>query len=102
VDEVKEERKQLYQRKLQLMDTVGRTLLGSPSRRLEQDGENANNNGNQDLSGVYYVSMTPNIFAGLLFAFLFTFITLIAVSCMGMISGQDTYVSKYPSIGREA
>jgi hypothetical protein len=103
VDEVKGERQQYYQRKLQLMDTVSRKLLGSSSRRLEENqGDDANKGNNQDLTGVYYVNMTPNILAGLLFTFLFTFVTLIAVSCMGMISGQDTYVSKYPSIGREA
>jgi hypothetical protein len=103
VDEVKIERKQFYQRKLQLMDTVSRTLLGSSSRRLEENqGDDANNGNIKDFTGIYYVHMTPNILAGLLFTFLFAFVTLIAVSCMGMISGQDTYVSKYPSIGREA
>jgi hypothetical protein len=103
VDEVKEERNGIYHRKLQLMDTVARSAMGSSSRRLEENaGDDANNNGNQDLTGVYYVSMTPNILAGILFTFLFTFVILVAISCMGMIAGQDTYVSKYPSIGREA
>lgn len=101
VDEVKEERNGIYQRKLQLMDTVGRSALGSSSRRLEENAAE-NNNGDQDLTGIYYVSMTPNILAGILFTFLFTFVILVAISCMGMIAGQDVYVSKYPSIGREA
>ena len=101
VDEVKVERNEIYQRKLQLMDTVGRSAMGSSSRRLEENAGD-DGNGDQDLTGIYYVSMTPNILAGILFTFLFTFVILVAISCMGMIAGQDTYVSKYPSIGREA
>jgi hypothetical protein len=33
---------------------------------------------------------------------LFSVVTYIGVSCMGMISGQTVYVTKMPSIGREA
>jgi hypothetical protein len=53
-------------------------------------------------TGVYYTSMTPNIFAGIMFFLFFIFIAFIGVSCMGQISGQDVYVKSYPAIGREA
>ena len=72
----------------------------APRRRLEQ-GDDGNDNGNDD-EGVYYVYMTPNILAGLLFTSLFSFVTFIGISCMGMIAGQDVYVSKMPPVGREA
>ena len=62
-----------------------------------QDG-----NDNSDMTGVYYVSMTPNILAGLMFGLMFVVITWIGVTCMGAIVGQDLYVSKMPTIGREA
>lgn len=68
-------------------------------RRLEDRG---NNNANNDNQSTARVSMTPNILAGLLFTFLFTFIALIGFNCMGSISGQDVFVSKYPVIGKEA
>ena len=68
-------------------------------RRLEEGGDDDANN---DYSGVYYVNMTPNIFAGLLFTFFFLFVTYLGVACMSMIQGQDVYVDKMPSIGREA
>lgn len=115
VDEVKLDRVLHHQRRRALMPTVDRVWSVTPStnhhhqtssRRLEeqQQGEGGDNgqNNNNDMAGVYYVNMTPNILAGILFTFLFATITFIAVSCMGMIAGQDTYVSKYPSIGREA
>ena len=54
------------------------------------------------MTGVYYVAMTPNILAGLLFGLLFVVITYIGVTCMGAIQGQDVFVSKMPSVGREA
>jgi hypothetical protein len=66
---------------------------------LDQNDANGNNS---DLSGVYYVAMTPNILAGILFMGLFTMITWIGISCMGAISGQEVFVSKMPSVGREA
>jgi len=90
------------------MKNQGQRNLESRRRRLEQeeegDGDDAANqdNNNGDMSGVYYVSMTPNILAGLLFGLLFIVVTWIGVSCMGAISGQDVYVSKMPTIGREA
>ena len=68
----------------------------------EQEGEEAEANGNDDLSGVYYVAMTPNIFSGLLFTFMFIVVTFVGISCMSDIQGGDTFVDKYPSLGREA
>lgn len=73
----------------------------SQRRRLE-DAEGDDDANNNDYSGVYYVNMTPNIFAGLLFTFFFVFVTYLGVACMSMIQGQDVYVDKMPSIGREA
>jgi len=78
--------------------TKQQTALYS-NRRLEDAGDDANA---ADNSGVYYVNMTPNIFAGLLFMFLFTFVAYLGIACMSMIQGQDVYVNKLPSIGREA
>lgn len=67
-------------------------------RRLEDNG-NGNNDGSDD--GIYFVNFTPNIFSGLLFFSFFVVVTYIGLGCMNMIAGQDVYVSKYPSIGRE-
>eukprot|EP00578_Thalassiosira_sp_NH16_P018605 CAMPEP_0181100988 /NCGR_PEP_ID=MMETSP1071-20121207/13501_1 /TAXON_ID=35127 /ORGANISM="Thalassiosira sp., Strain NH16" /LENGTH=307 /DNA_ID=CAMNT_0023183783 /DNA_START=33 /DNA_END=956 /DNA_ORIENTATION=- len=78
------------------------THASSNGRRLEDEANNENaNNNNQDQEGVYYVNMTPNIFAGLLFFFLFVFIANVGLRCMNMIEGQDVYVKKLPHIGRE-
>ena len=105
VEEVKYERhlamkRQLLDKAIIVDGTKAQTSTDSYHRRLdEQDG---NNNNNDDMSGVYYVQMTPNILAGLLFFGLFIVITMIGISCMNMITGQDVYVSTMPSIGREA
>lgn len=104
VEEVKYERDLQQRRKLSSMQKAGRRMLVSQqSRRLDEaQGDDADNNGDDDLTGIYYVSMTPNILAGLLFFLLFSVTTMIGVTCMGMISGQDVYVNKMPVIGREA
>jgi len=74
----------------------------SKRRRLEDEDQNENNNNdNQDQQGVYYVNMTPNIFAGILFFIMFAFTAHLGLSCMNMIEGQDVYVKKLPHIGRE-
>ena len=79
----------------------------STSRRLEDEANNENNqngennNGQEAVEGIYYVNMTPNIFAGLLFFFMFAFTAHLGLSCMNMIEGQDVYVKKMPHIGRE-
>jgi hypothetical protein len=107
VDEVKYERQLTMKRQLLekaiIIDpsTTTDTITTDPyHRRLDQQQDN--NNDNNNLSGVYYVQMTPNIFSGLLFFGLFTVVTMIGISCMNMIAGQDVYVSTMPSIGREA
>ena len=109
LSEVKRERYLLSKRRMEIMEQEGERIMEEKRRRLEQgnnanqNGNNANQNGNNaDMSGVYYVAMTPNILAGLLFGLLFTVVTWIGVTCMGAIAGQDVFVSKMPSIGREA
>ena len=100
-DEVKLERTMASRRRMTEMKST--TLAGR--RRLDQnaaDGDDANGGGNEDMTGVYYVAMTPNMLAGILFALFFTGIAFTGISCMGMIQGGDVYVKKYPSIGREA
>eukprot|EP00567_Pseudictyota_dubia_P010404 CAMPEP_0197442060 /NCGR_PEP_ID=MMETSP1175-20131217/8161_1 /TAXON_ID=1003142 /ORGANISM="Triceratium dubium, Strain CCMP147" /LENGTH=280 /DNA_ID=CAMNT_0042972455 /DNA_START=35 /DNA_END=877 /DNA_ORIENTATION=+ len=74
-------------------------------RRLEDQNNGNNNNQNQQNAeneeGVYYVYMTPNIFAGLLFTFFFIFVTNLGMNCMNMITISDKYVPKPPKVGRE-
>ena len=99
VDEVKHERT--------IKSRVLMKTVNAPRRRLEdQDEQNddaANaNGGNDSMEGVYYVLVTPNIFAGILFLFFFSFIAWTGINCMGQITGQDVFVHKMPPIGREA
>lgn len=122
-DEVKHERKLSMQQHRRRMVQANRSkenrrtarraqsiFLGdNEHRRLEDEqqnnqnnNQNQNKNNNEDFSGVYYVSMTPNILSGILFFALFTVTTWIGITCMGMIQGQDVYVKKMPDIGREA
>jgi hypothetical protein len=102
-DEVKFEREVEYRHRQDMQEAAGRRVLAAKAnggrRRLDQ-GDDAADDGS-DYSSVVFVSMTPNILAGLLFFLLFTTVVYIGVGCMGMISGQDVYVSKMPSIGRE-
>jgi hypothetical protein len=105
IHEVKHERYLTAKRRMTAMEKEGNQLLDARRRRLEQQQDDAaqqDNAANEDMSGVYYVSMTPNIFSALLFMLLFTVITFIGVSCMGSIQGQDTFTDKMPSVGREA
>jgi len=102
-EEVKVERNRQAQRKR------GRMLVQQPAagsgRRLEDennDDEQQQEANDEDISGVYYVHMTPNILSGVMFTWLFAVVTWIGLSCMGMIAGQDVYVKKMPAIGREA
>jgi len=100
--EVKRERNLEARRRMKIMTEAG---IGASrkGRRLDEDnGDDNTSSDNSDMAGVYYVFMTPNIFAGLLFGLLFIVVTYIGINCMGMISGQDVYVSKMPTIGREA
>lgn len=110
LDEVKYERELYNRRRLEKQQEAGEAMfgkMGNNGRRRLEDVNNNNGaddalNANNDNTGIYYVSMTPNIFAGLLFFFMFVTTTYIAISCMDMIVGQDVYVSKMPTIGREA
>lgn len=102
LSEVKRERYLANVKRHTLMQKEGDRILESRRRRLEDGADAADGQQQNDMSGVYYVHMTPNILAGLLFIGLFTVITFIGISCMGAISGQDVYVNKMPSIGREA
>lgn len=108
VNEVKYERQLSMKRQLLdkaiIVDTTSTSAKTTDPyhRRLEEQQQDNNNNDNNNLSGTYYVQMTPNIFSGLLFFGMFTVITMIGISCMNMITGQDVYVSTMPSIGREA
>jgi hypothetical protein len=104
VDEVKHERNLEAKRRMSIMEKEGNKILDARRRRLEQEeqGGDAAQNAYDDLAGVYYVAMTPNILAGLLFGFLFIFITYVGITCMGAIQGGDTFTDKMPSIGREA
>jgi len=68
-------------------------------RRLDDanDGDDSNDN---TLS--YYVPMTPNIFAGILFTLFFSVVTMIGLSQLNNIQGQTVFVTKMPTSGREA
>lgn len=92
-----------HARKLATGQRFAKNNAARSGRRLEDEADNENNqnNNNQDMTGVYYVNMTPNIFAGLLFMFMFIFTAHLGLTCMNMIEGQDVYVKKLPVIGRE-
>ena len=100
-----------HARKLAVMDKYITTTKNNEARsydgtgrRLEDEANNENNNNNnnnQDEAGTYYVNMTPNIFAGLLFFFMFAFTAHLGLSCMNMIAYSDVYTKKLPYIGRE-
>ena len=107
VDEVKLERNLENRRRLKMQEAAGRRMLAAKEanhRRLEdQDQQQDDQEQNQDdMSGIVYVSMTPNILAGILFFFLFTFVTYIGIGCMGAIAGGEVLkTTKMPSVGRE-
>lgn len=76
-----------------------------PKRRHLEDQGNKDNENNEDYytsSGIYYVNMTPNIMAGILFMIFFAFVTNIGIMNLNVISATDVYVKKYYSIGKEA
>lgn len=111
LNEVKHERNLLSKRRMDVMEAQGQRVLQAKRRRLDQEdqGEEDQGDNNQyygdngeDMTGVYYVSMTPNILAGILFGLLFFVVTWIGLTCMGEIASQDVYVKKMPIIGREA
>lgn len=109
VDEVKHERFLFHKRRMLSMEQAGNKIVESRGRRrLEQEADGDGNDdaakqeANDDMTGVYYVAMTPNIFSGILFTFMFIVVTYTGISCMGDIQGGDTFTNKYPSLGREA
>lgn len=102
IDEVKHERYLLSKQRHSIMEKQGKRGLEARRRRLDEQQGDEDGNDNSDMTGVYYVLMTPNILAGLLFGLLFVTVTYIGITCMGAISGQDVYVNKMPTIGREA
>lgn len=102
VDEVKRERGLEARRRFQLMNKVNRRSPNSGRRLEDQQDDAADDDANAEEEGTYYVYMTPNILAGIMFIVFFFLVAYTGITCMGMISGQDVYVTKYPSIGREA
>ena len=87
-----------HARKLAVGERFAKMEASSAGRRLQEEDAAA---AAATTEGVYYVNMTPNIFAGLLFFFMFAFTAHLGLSCMNMIEGQTVYVKKYPHIGRE-
>merc|ERR1712238_117572 len=107
IEEVKHERFLINKRRMLVVEENGNKVMDSRRRRLEEEDGDANDdaaqaNANDDLTGVYYVAMTPNTFSGLLFFFMFIFVAYTGITCIGDIQGGDTFTDKYPSLGREA
>lgn len=100
--EVIYEREMQGRRRLEIMHKAGSNVLSAKRRRLDGVEADDANQVSSDVSGKYYVSLTPNILAGILSFFLFATVAYIGISCMGIISGQDVFVSKMPAVGREA
>lgn len=98
--EARMEREMKNSRKIKNTAVAGRRRL--EDQQADDANDDDNNNYDEDFSGVYYVNMTPNIFAGILFTLMFVVVTTIGLNCLNAIEGQDYYVTKYPSIGREA
>merc|ERR1712183_3432 len=105
IEEVKYERFLVNKRRMLVMEESGNKVMNSRRRRLEQEEDGDANDdaaqaeANDDLAGVYYVTMTPNIFSGLLFTFIFLVVTYTGISCMGDIEGCDTFTDKYSLLG---
>jgi len=97
IDEVKRDRIEITRRKLSAFSKYRRSR-----RRLEEADDAADDGNADDNEVIYYVSLTPNILAGLLFMGLFIFVAYTGIMCMSMIEGQDVFTDKMPHIGREA
>jgi hypothetical protein len=110
IAEVKDERAKITRRRMEMQFQAGQqqrhlVVDGRRHRRLENNNQNNQQQAvaaNDQMAGIYFVQMTPNIFAGILFFFLFATISFTGISCMGMIAAQDIYVKKMPPVGREA
>lgn len=100
VEEVKRERGLIARQKFGMMAKAKGARHG---RRLEDANGDDDAAANDDYDGtIYYVNMTPNILAGILFTLFFLFISTTGIMCMSQIEGQTVYVTKMPGIGREA
>lgn len=109
IAEVKDERAKITRRRMEMQYRAGQQQrhLVNGHRRLENNNQNQQNQqqavaADDQMAGIYFVQMTPNIFSGILFFFLFATIAFTGLSCMGMIAAQDVYVKKMPAVGREA
>lgn len=88
-----------FERNVSLKQEYVTAMQETSRRRLEDAGDDGYYN---KANTIYFVNYTPNIFSGVLFFFFFAAITYTGIGCMGQIAGQDLYVTKYPTIGREA
>lgn len=105
VEEVKRERSLAARQRFNIMSqskTNGRVSRRLEDAQADDAADDAADDGAEEEAGTYYVNMTPNILAGILYINFFIFVAYTGLSCMNMIEGQDVYVTKYPSIGREA
>ncbi|GAX18856.1 hypothetical protein FisN_26Hh158 [Fistulifera solaris] len=104
LQEINHEKEQAMQYTMQMHREAARRRLEEDADQQGQDNaqENMQINNNNQYEYMNLVHMTPNILSGILFTILFATITLIGITCMGSIQGQDVYVKKMPSIGREA
>lgn len=88
------------------LENKRRAAMNAPTqrrRRLEEEGDDDQGDDAYEPDySVYYVSMTPNMFSGILYMLMFTYVSFLGFSCMGQIQSQDVYVNKMPAIGREA
>ena len=83
--EVKHARKLAVGEKLAKKARSANRNSNSNSRRLQdEDAADADADAGS-VQGIYYVNMTPNIFAGLLFFFMFAFTAHLGLSCLNMI-----------------
>ncbi len=90
-----------FERNLMAKQEYFEAMEQTHRRRLE-DANQQGDDDNGSSTEIYFVNFTPNIFSGVLFFFFFSAITYTGIGCMGQIAGQDQYVTKYPTIGREA
>lgn len=85
------------------LDKIQTNAVNHRRRRLEDANfDDGYYQADEDMTGVYYVNMTPNILSGIIFFLLFTSVAITGISCLNMIQGQDVYVKKLPPVGREA
>jgi len=86
--------------KAERLQKLDRKPKANRARRLDQAAADDAYNGFD--GSRYYVSMTPNILAGVLFFFFFAMSAIVGIGCMGRIAGQEVFTDKSPPVGREA